>query len=134
MRAIIKILTVCLLTVLACAAATPRSLSVPTSGSGAERIIHMWQQTREIIVADAASPHTDAEWVALGAPLIEPWTSLETKFGESEEASKARAVVKLLNDVYGRAYSTPERRRPMRTQALQSLSERLNDLEGRIKH
>jgi len=66
--------------------------------------------------------------------LIEPWTSLETKFGESEEGSKARAVVKLLNDVYGRAYSTPERRRPMRIQALQSLSERLNDLEGRIKN
>jgi len=86
----------------------------PTDGTPAERVLALWNQTKPIMLADGAEVLNDQQALARGAPLIEVWTRLEADLAASEEGGETHAVLKLLNDFYGRPASTPERRMVVR--------------------
>ena len=111
-----------------------RQLSVPAAGAPAERIAALWQQTRPLLIADVGQPLNDAQSLARGAPVVDAWTGLQTSLANTDESGEVHAVLKLLLDVYGRPEATPERRIATRNDARRDFSQRLANVEGRMRH
>ncbi|HEY5647290.1 MAG TPA: hypothetical protein VIS76_15175 [Pseudomonadales bacterium] len=109
-----------------------RQLSVPTAGTPDDRIAALWQQTRPLLIADAGQPLTDAESLARGAPLVEAWTELQASLAATDASGEVHAVLKLLNDMYGRPEAKPERRVATRNETRRDFGQRLATVESRL--
>jgi hypothetical protein len=107
-------------------------LSVPADGEPAERVLALWNQTKPILLADAGLALSDGQALTRGRPLVEAWTALEADLAASEEAGETHAVLKLINDLYGRPGSTPERRMMIRNQTRRDFGPRLQNVEQRL--
>jgi len=131
MRAI-RFLLPCLCLIGLTAFDSPRTLTVPTQGDPSQRVLALWGDTRPIVIADAGERLSDPESVARGAPLIAAWTQLQTAIASSDAAGEAHAVLKLLNDLYGREQSAPGRRIAVRNQTRVDFGNRLANIESRL--
>jgi len=112
---------------------TPRELTVPSQGEPMTRILALWDQTRPILIADAGQPLSDADSLARGAPLVEAWSALDASLANTEEAGETHAVLKLINDLYGRPESPPDRRMSIRNDTRRNFAQRLQNVEGRLR-
>lgn len=112
----------------------PAKLEPVATGSPAERVVALWEQTRPIVMADAKEPLTDSQALARGAPLVEVWSLLESSIVGTDAGPDANAVIKLLNDLYGRPESTPQRRMTVRNDLRANFGQRLQILDRRLSH
>lgn len=111
----------------------PHQLTVPQSGEPMARIRTLWDQTRPILIDDAGQPLNDAQSLARGEPLVDAWTELSEDLANTDEAGEIHAVLKLINDLYGRPESPPERRMSIRNDARRNFGQRLQNVEGRLR-
>ena len=111
----------------------PRDLTVPVQGDPNSRIHMLWDQTRPILIEDAGQPLSDAQSLARGAPLVESWTELADDLAASDEAGEIHAVLKLINDLYGRPESQPDRRMTIRNDTRHNFAQRLQTVESRLR-
>ncbi|MEQ8860662.1 MAG: hypothetical protein RIC56_18625 [Pseudomonadales bacterium] len=109
------------------------TLRVPGDGQPAERVLALWEQTRPILLADAGQPLSDAQALAHGAPVLDAWTRLEAQLAASDASGETHAVMKLLNDFYGRPQSTPQRRLAIRNRTRAEFAQRLQNVEQRLR-
>jgi hypothetical protein len=115
------------------ALATTTPISLPQTGAPAQQVRDLWQQTRAHIEADLQRVMDDSEWVRHGEPLLGAWESLEKRLGTAPAAAPIHSVTKLIGDLYGRPYATPERRMSVRSQSLTLLGERIAQIEARLR-
>lgn len=111
----------------------PRELTVPEQGEPMSRILALWDQTRPILIADAGQPLSDADSLARGAPLVEAWSALDASLANTDESGETHAVLKLINDLYGRPESPPDRRMSIRNDTRRNFAQRLQNVEGRLR-
>lgn len=112
----------------------PRTLHPTADGSPAERVVELWEQTRPIVMSDVQEPLTDSQAMARGAPLVQVWTTLATSIAGTDADAGASAVIKLLNDLYGRPESTPQRRMSARNDLRANFGQRLQIVDRRLSH
>lgn len=92
----------------------------------------MWNDTRPILLQDALKPLSDSQALARGAALIPSWMALEESLAAAGGGGETRAVLKLLNDFYGRP-GTPETRRvAQRNDVRANFAERLAMVDNRV--
>jgi len=111
----------------------PRELTVPQKGEPASRVLALWDQTRPILIEDAGQPLSDSASLARGAPLAQAWTALNDSLANTDEAGATHAVLKLIEDLYGRPESQPDRRMSIRNDTRRNFAQRLQNVDGRLR-
>ncbi len=106
--------------------------AIPLQDSAVDRIVRLWLNTKPVITSDARSEYTDDEYMKRGFALWDAWAKVRSEYGLADKENVIHDIVALIEDLYGREYSSPQRREMLRTDAKANFEIYIEEIERKI--
>jgi len=114
------------------------AIDVPESGTSTARVRKMWDQTRALIVKDAAANLSDDQYHAKRDPMFLPWTELAETVDRLRDAGTEKAekvlpeILAVIDALYGFG-GQPEPRIETRNTFKKAMDARLKKIDDAVK-